>query len=125
MQSRQLAMNIKTALACTTMTLLCAGRAFAAGDYELSVMEEEVCHEIGQKAVNAYGAKKKNVPKAKVLAYYSKTLEKNDVDANILRRALDYGYDKATSVNEAGMHGWAICKDAVAHFRETESAKYR
>lgn len=117
-------MKFNTALACTALIIFSA-KSFAAGDYELSVMEEEICHEVGQKAVNAYGAKKKNVPKAKVLAYYSKTLEKDDMDATILRRALDYGYDKATSVNEAGMHGWAICKDAVAQFRETESAKYR
>jgi hypothetical protein len=116
-------MKFNTALACIAITVF-AAKSFAAGDYELSVMEEEVCHEVGQKAVNAFGAKKKNISKAKVLERYKKELEDGGLD-NALRRAIDYGYDKATSVNEAGMHGWAICKDAVAQFRETESAKYR
>lgn len=97
------------------------GLAFAAGDYELALMSEEICNEFGQKSVNAHGAKKKGVPKSKVLSYYSKDLAKAGVDGELTRKVIDYGYDEATSTNQAGMRGWAMCKDVM----ESEIAKIK
>ncbi len=94
---------------------LCTTAAFAIpGEYEIQVMAEEICTGFGNKSVEAFKARQARIPKSKIMNKYADKVSGDSLDARVTRQVIDFGYDEATSTKQAGMHGWAICKDAVA-----------
>ena len=100
---------MKPLFAVLVVPLLISTNAFA--DYQHEVARQSYCDSMGKVSEQAYMGRVLERPKQKYLDMAKEQLAVNDRNAEILRYAIDYGYDKATGLKDSNMGAWGYCMD--------------
>lgn len=79
--------------------------------YSNAVARGEFCSSMGGIARVTFEGKQKGDPKEKFLKMAASQLDAGDRSAEMLRFAIDYGYDQAADAKDAHMKAWANCMD--------------